>query len=1103
MAASNASYGFVGGRADLLPFSVVSPDVELQQSFRFEICLVSARFKILSSSAASSRPSAAAPPCPPSAAHAAAHGSVVSTDAVPSSSPGQAASTKTKNNKPVDTSVYAWALLSKKGTVFKSEVPGKTAQAEITVSPDSAVADEVRWQQRTCVAVFENVKLKQAKRALASADDRKWQQHDVGISVFRAKKTKDENQPFIKTSTKELGCVAVNLADFIGADQHEQELCSPDGTFALTFQIKTSAVMRAEPMGAPHADVRAARSREEMVLSAAKSQLGNAQVGRDLLIKVDADCAFTEGSHIGIAVEDAWQGKDFMLLHRLSKFEACDPCADNYFGKVAHVDAEASFTAMRIRCPVIFKTKDGKTHQECRFGWRLLSSCSVELVRGVDTHAGLDPRTDVICCIFRSGEAAAADDAAAQQDQKKMQADAILRAKAEQFEQFLDIKKQALLLSSRDFLINSDELGMVRLRQGFLASQPFISAVLERLMRRDDWYGTSFSAACIRFFRSSSGPWDIFSMFNFLMRSRTPNKPDSKDIFGMTAEAIGPKGDIAEKDKFRERLQMLFNNIFCVRNWWAHLGAGSLDCNRALIAVRDFVEILARSDLIGAGSGVCIDATDGRHRPLDRSDTSVSLQSTSTALTFNHPKLLLDTLNAILDTSQGTRFTIDDVAYALFLRTSRQMCKFCTEVYSTLRCSQFSEAMRVKLQNKSSKTSRRQSEFIEVGDVSAVLRKLFNSDALVSFDCGIITSTRNSLSHASENRNQIILVLMALGAIARVASFVVSRCLDPSSLPQSASVADAERARLLQQQGRELTNYVTLGQAELLARCEFLDIGELIGCIEEHHKPAIERCEFFKLISASGQTKSATFRAVKFLLDRQMRGVGECSHIEDLLSCAHGDSEEKKSVKKSVKGLLYLIARIPPDCRESIHSAIAWLVKTEVADAGLLQSSGLRLLIDDYDYKATDDDDRKKTKKEKKGFLYTSAQASSPGYVKFMQRIYAFEEALSKAIESKRDYQVECLSSEKHRAMEEVFSETHPKSSNLNLQQEIELWNERVRFLSEAEAVSACDMARNVLKTLQTQEEKSNELVLGAPALDEVKSFLQRWVQTSPCSVVV
>jgi hypothetical protein len=96
-----------------------------------------------------------------------------------------------------------------------------------------------------------------------------------------------------------------------------------------------------------------------------------------------------------------------------------------------------------------------------------------------------------------------------------MLADAISREKAEQYEQFLDVKKQALLLSTVDLQINSDELGMVRLRQGFLASQPFISSVLKLLMRRDEWYGSSCGDACIRFFRSSSGPWDIFSMFNF------------------------------------------------------------------------------------------------------------------------------------------------------------------------------------------------------------------------------------------------------------------------------------------------------------------------------------------------------------------------------------------------------------------------------------------------------------------------------------------------------------------------------------------------------------------------------------------------------------
>jgi hypothetical protein len=205
-----------------------------------------------------------------------------------------------------------------------------------------------------------------------------------------------------------------------------------------------------------------------------------------------------------------------------------------------------------------------------------------------------------------------------------------------------------------------------------------------------------------------------------------------------------------------------------------------------------------------------------------------------------------------------------------------------------------------------------------------------------------------------------------------------------------------------------------------------------------------------------------------------------------------------KSVKKYVKNLLYLIARIPPDCRETMHTAIAWLVKTGVADAGLLRSSGLRLLVDDYDYKTNDEEGCKKQKNKKKGFLFMKAQTSSPSYVNFMQRIYEFQEALSKAIDSKRDYEVECLSCERHRAMEEAFSETHPNSSSPSLQQEIQLWSERVRFLSGAEVEAGnagiCSMAQIVLENLQAQEKKHNELALGgAQALDEVKTFLQRW----------
>jgi hypothetical protein len=259
-------------------------------------------------------------------------------------------------------------------------------------------------------------------------------------------------------------------------------------------------------------------------------------------------------------------------------------------------------------------------------------------------------------------------------------------------------------------------------------------------------------------------------MFNFLLRSKTPNNPDSKDIFGMVAAAVGPAGDVTAADNFCERLRVLFNDIFCVRNWWAHLGAGSLDCNRALKAVKDFVQIVADSALLASSSGSSADPAPSAPAPHHAagSTPSASLQSRTGATSGpapspSEPHALLANLDDML-AGASSRLTLDDVAYVLFLRAGRQLCRFCTEIYGTLRCSLFSKAMGAKLESKKSKTSRRQSEVIEVSDVSTVLRKLFQSNTDFSFDCRIITATRNRLSHASEGSNQIILVMMALSS---------------------------------------------------------------------------------------------------------------------------------------------------------------------------------------------------------------------------------------------------------------------------------------------------------------------------------------------------
>ena len=1041
MTSPNAAFSIVHG--EQLPFNPAAHSTDVTEDFTVEISLLSAQFKTQNSAAV----------------------------ALDSSSTAAAAASSTapkKENKPVTKSIYALpeATLNPKHCIFKNAT-GKAAAAAITVSCDPAAEDEAAWAAGACVATLD----KQFQRL---PDGVNWRGESFAISVFQAKPTGRDRAIQKDHEAKKALCVALlNLADFVStaepaAECVRQVTCSSHPPLiakcSLTLQVKTTPSNR-------HLAARAPKSPEQ-IASAASSNLGNAQSGKELLFKLAPNCSFASGCHVGIAEEEAWRGQGVMLLHTLSSLQACEPSAPNYLGQVTSAHAAAGCVAIRVKCPEISKTKNDKTIQESRFGWLLLSACSSALKQGIDLqsepYASFDLQNEPIFCIFPSSDAAEADDKIAHQEAKDVKVAADYSAKQEAYERTQEIKKQAMLLSQTAFEMSSEEMGMVRLRRGFLACQPYISAVLKLLMSRSDWYGSASGDACIRFFRSRNGPWDVFSMFNFLLRCKTPNNPDTKDIFGLTADAIGPSGDVAERDQFRERLQLLFGDIFCVRNWWAHLGAGSLDCNRALKSARDFVQILADSELLRCSSA---------SHPDDAS-------------------AVLAKMDQILDVTQAAHFTIDDIAYVLFLRASRHICKFCTEIYGTLRCSLFSEEMLAKLRDKSAKTSRRQSEAIEVSDVSTVLAALFNSDPHVSFDCSVITATRNGLSHASEDRNQIILVAMALGAIARVGSVIVDRCLDPSCLPKHASGADAERAKLLQAQGREMCGSVALYQAELLARCDFLDVDKLIAHIHDGHESAITACEFSQLISAAGQTNAAKFRAVKFLLDRKLRGVSDAPENDERLQCAAGDSQVREQEKKVMRSLLYTIVRIPPERRRTLDAAVAWLVGGNVSNSGLLQSSGLRLLIEDDDdqgfFSATAANDTRATE----------AAAAFQSHVKLLKNVHKVH---SDAIKFKREYEMACFKCEKYRVIEEQFCAAHPQPASPDLSQETGCWRLRVAFCAEAEraaeAAQLLGKAEQVLTALNGQQaaiaefERSSD----AEALAGVKLFLQRSARAVRC----
>lgn len=256
-----------------------------------------------------------------------------------------------------------------------------------------------------------------------------------------------------------------------------------------------------------------------------------------------------------------------MLLHKLSKFEACDAGADNYFGQVAKLDAEAGFKAMRVRCPVISSSKGGKAHQESRFVWRLPSACSSSLTASIGMHsapyAALHPQKHPICCIFRSGDAAEADDAAVEQQAEELKTDASSTEAIQS--DITKLKRRALGSIEAAVELTQEELGAVLLRAGFLAAQPLVSECVRMLMAR--WYPDTHEDDCVRAFGSKDGPWDMFYVFDYL-RKREHNLRSSRNsssAFSNLLQELGYAGaaDASYDDRQQRLLEDMIHRAVC------------------------------------------------------------------------------------------------------------------------------------------------------------------------------------------------------------------------------------------------------------------------------------------------------------------------------------------------------------------------------------------------------------------------------------------------------------------------------------------------------------------------------------------------------------
>ena len=431
-------------------------------------------------------------------------------------------------------------------------------------------------------------------------------------------------------------------------------------------------------------------------------------------------------------------------------------------------------------------------------------------------------------------------------------------------------KERAKELASKPIRITVDQLGMVRLRQSFLVVQPLISEILMRLMQ--EWQPDAAARAVEykKAFHSSDGPWDVFSVFSFLLRRRS---------FAKLIVSFGVH--TAERDKEREELESILELIYAVRNWWAHVSVAAANCRQALVALRQFIALTPDGfkPPVAATSSVC-----GRLEGIERSFAQGVAQGEA-----------------------APQMTIDDISYFYFGRASRHLSLMCTSIMEQAPASLVSVYLSQRIYSKDAKF--RQHGVVEVVDVTRALLALnehqqtaaFDADE-IRFDCETIRAARNNFAHAPTSGNRVIMVLLALGSLSRIISVVCRMCAadDASAAPVQAAIKDASTLR----------SQIQDWQVELLQRAGMTDVQALIDDVCEGHRTELHRCEY-----ATWATDN--YRRLRLLTKSQVVGAWQAPANVDNMS---------RALSKEQRALLNVVARVPPASRSSSASAADWLL---------------------------------------------------------------------------------------------------------------------------------------------------------------------------------
>jgi hypothetical protein len=534
---------------------------------------------------------------------------------------------------------------------------------------------------------------------------------------------------------------------------------------------------------------------------------------------------------------------------------------------------------------------------------------------------------------------------------------------------------------------------------------------------------------------------------------------DNKNIFDLTVTALNPlKGNLADRDAARVQLFNILNDIYKVRNWWAHQGAGNLDCKKARQMINFFFKYV--------------------------------YDSGSEALRACFSKDDIQNIDSVGD-SLASGLSIDDVAFVIFGRAKQQLCEFCSVISVRLPDIKLSKLLNAELLKKVSQSNMKgRNSSMEVSEVLAVLKDYTekNNGAAhksasdkssnfhsICYDCDVITKCRNSLSHATKEADQVILVLVALSSVVRVTEHLMRlvnesllylpRPISGSELSAS-SVANIENIVYdLMKQGKSYSDSVVLFQAELLARCNLCDMSRLIDqfFLNDQVNTGFTLCPFRYLIS-HGVRPIEQLRSLQLILEQK-----KYISLKDNRG-AHPNHT------KSMRLLFYLIAHVPHVHTESLDQALDWLLRTaDVESDMLLQCFGPHVLVG----------------VSAQSFFARHEKSDPTGlFQSFCKTFTDQQERKHKLCKKKSEYFEECRKSPQvFGKAEALFQQSTLQSSfsaDADAESKAEFWSERIRCLkAQIDMHALIEIANSVHELLKTPPSQQVSIV-------DLKKFLKR-----------